>query len=134
MYRFEKLEVWKMAVQYALAVYKLTRLFPKEELFGLTSQLKRAVISISSNIAEGSGSATIRDFCNFLDIAIKSTLETVSQLILAKELVYINEKDFNKLYEDSEILVKRIRTLKAYLKKPRAPRPNHQPFQEGYNV
>lgn len=134
MYRFEKLEIWLLAIAYAKDIYKYVKSFPKEELFGLVSQLKRASISISSNIAEGSGSDTIKDFCHFLDIAIKSTLETISQLILAKELGYIEEKDFIRLYQDSELLIKKIRAFKAYLKKPRAPRSNPQPGLEVHNA
>lgn len=130
-YRFERLEVWKMSIQYGLKIYRVTQSFPKEELFCLTSQLRRAAISISSNIAEGSGSASVKDFCNFLDIAIKSTLETVSQLIFAKELGYLDEEKFNKLYEESEVLVKRIRGLKSYLKKQ--PSPSSHPRAERSN-
>lgn len=140
MYRFEKLEVWKMAINYSIEIYKATDGFPKTEIFGLSSQLRRAAISVSSNIAEGSGSSTKKDFCNFLDISIKSTLETVSQLILAKELGYLRNDQYQKLYQDSELLIKRIRGLKKYLKNshpstailhppPSNPQPNKEVLQ-----
>lgn len=116
MFRFEKLEVWKLSMSYAHKIYDLTEKFPKLEQFGLTSQIRRAALSISSNIAEGSGSSTNKDFCNFLDIAIKSTIETVSQLFFAKERKYIKEEDIGILYDEAEILVKRIQALKTYLK------------------
>ncbi len=117
MFRFEKLEVWKVSILYSKKIYILTEKFPDSERFGLSSQIKRAALSISSNIAEGSGSATTKDFCNFLDIAIKSTIETASQLLFAKEMNYINDENVKQLYEESEVLVKRIQSLKQYLKK-----------------
>lgn len=120
MFRFEKLDVWKMAIVYANKVYDLMELLPRNEDFGLKSQLKRAVLSVSSNIAEGSGSATMKDFSNYLDISIKSTIETVSQLSFAKERGYINQVQLLELYNEAEILVKKIQSLKQYLKKPRA--------------
>lgn len=120
MFRFEKLEVWKESLIYAKHVYKICREFPKEELFGLTSQIKRAVLSISSNIAEGAGSSSKKDFAHYLDIAIKSIFETVSQLFFAKELEFINKQSFDSLYDEAEILVKKIQSLRLSLK-------NHPP-------
>ena len=84
MYRFEKLEVWKLAINYSKKLYLLADTFPKSELFGLTAQIKRAALSISSNIAEGSGSGTTKDFSHFLDIAIKSTIELFHNCIFQK--------------------------------------------------
>lgn len=130
MFRFEKLEVWKMAIDYANSIYGICDSLPKSEIFGLSSQLRRAALSISSNIAEGSGSSSTKDFCNFLDIAIKSTIETVSQLHFARERKYINEKTLDKLYPEAEILVKRIQGLKKYLKSPRATTHNLHPIME----
>src|SRR5258708_5879683 len=101
MFRFEELDIWKLSIQYAKDIYKTTESFPKSELFGLSLQIKRAVLSISSNIAEGSGSSTIKDYCNYLDIAIKSCKETVSQLLFAQEMDYIDEQTTGKLYADA---------------------------------
>lgn len=115
MYRFEQLEIWQAAVEYGKAVYLLSKQLPKDELFGLTSQIRRATVSISSNIAEGSGAATRIDFKRFLDIAIKSALETVSQLLFAVKLGYLNERDIKPIYEKSEILIKRIHAFKKRL-------------------
>lgn len=106
-----------MSIQYSKNIYTLADSFPKSEMFGLIMQIKRAALSISSNIAEGSGSSTTKDFSHFLDIAIKSTIETVSQLFFAKEMGYITEKALYSHYEEAEILVKRIQGLKQYLKK-----------------
>lgn len=120
MFRFEKLEVWKLANDYCLKIYKITDSFPKYEMFCLTSQLNRAGISIPSNIAEGSGASTIKDFCHSLDISIKSTIETVSQLFIAIKRGYIKEETKNVMYQEAEVLVRKIQSLKQYLKKPRA--------------
>src|SRR5260221_6608382 len=114
-FRFEKLEIWLDSVEYAKEVYKTVKLFPKEELFALTDQLKRSASSISANIAEGSGSSSTKEFLHFLDIAGKSLYETVSHLYLAKELKYITEEQRGNLYLDAEILVKRIQSFKTYL-------------------
>ena len=121
-FRFQKLYIWKDSVTYAKKVYKLTYQLPKDELFGLASQLKRASLSISSNIAEGSDSTTINDFCHYLDISIKSTIETVSQLFFALEMKYLKEKDIVSPYEEAEILIKRIQSFKKSLREPKEKR------------
>lgn len=118
MFRFEKLNVWKLSVEYGNRVYDIADNLPKSEIYGLIPQLKRAALSISSNIAEGSGSSSTKDFCHFLDIAIKSTIETVSQLMFAQERKFINRETVDKIYVEAEILVKKIQSLKKYLKKP----------------
>ena len=130
MYRFEKLEVWKLAIKYGNKVYEFVETLPKSEEFGLKSQLRRASLSISSNIAEGSGSSSVKDFCKFLDIAIKSTIETASQLMFARERGYITDAKLRELYQESEILVKKVQGLKQYLKRPRATTYNQQPGME----
>lgn len=117
MFRFENLEIWKLSLVYGKKIYQVTDQFPKHELFGLSSQLKRALLSISSNIAEGSGSRSIKDFSNFLDIAIKSVFETVSQLFFAKEMGYLSEKEVNILYAETEVLVKKIQAFRQSLQK-----------------
>lgn len=83
---FQDLTVWQRAMELAEAVYTLTQTFPKEELYGLTSQLRRACVSIASNIAEGRGRSTDRDFRQFLNIALGSTYEVQTQLLLARRL------------------------------------------------
>ncbi|MCL6096691.1 MAG: four helix bundle protein [Patescibacteria group bacterium] len=117
MFRFEKLEVWSESINYAKKIYKLADTLPRSELFGLNSQLKRAALSIPSNIAEGSGGSTTKDFSHYLDISIKSTIETVSQLFFGREMGYFKQEDIKKLYEEAETLVKRIQSLKKYLHK-----------------
>lgn len=116
MFRFEKLDVWKDSIQYAQKIYKLADSLPKSETFGLNSQLKRAALSISSNIAEGTGSSTQKDFSRYLDNAIKSVIETASQLLFGKEMGYFRNESIETLYEQAELLIKRIQSLKRSLK------------------
>lgn len=96
-YSFEKLEVWKEAVQLSKEVYKITATFPNDEKFGLTSQLRRAAVSISSNLAEGTTRITSKDKAHFTVMAYSSCMEVLNQLIIANELNYILEEDFLEL-------------------------------------
>ena len=115
MFRFESLQIWRDAISYATILYVVARKFPKEETFALSDQLRRAATSISNNIAEGLGNASTKDFCSFIGIAIKSTLETVNILYLAKEFGYIVEPQRVELYGKAEELVKKMRAFKHSL-------------------
>ena len=115
MFRFESLQIWRDAITYAALLYAVARKFPKEEMFALSDQLRRAATSISNNIAEGSGNTSTKDFCNFIDIAIKSALETVNILYLAKEFGYILETQRVELYGKTEELIKKMRSFKHSL-------------------
>jgi four helix bundle protein len=88
---YKKLIVWERSHKYAIQVYQLSKSFPKEELYGITSQLRRAVISIPTNIAEGSGKQTPKDFSRYLSIAAGSASEVEYLLILVNELRFVNE-------------------------------------------
>ena len=92
-YSFEKLEVWKFAREYVKKIYELTLKFSNTEKFGLTQQIQRAAVSISSNIAEGSGRTSPKEQKHFVEIAYGSLMETSSQLYLAYDLGYIDESD-----------------------------------------
>ena len=116
MFRFEKLEIWHESVTYGKNIYKIADKLPKNEEFGLRSQLKRAALSISSNIAEGSGSNSDKDFSHFLNIAVKSIIETVSQLKFGCEMRYLNLSEVDNLYRQAEILIKRIKAFSNSLK------------------
>lgn len=85
-YSFRDLIVWQRAMQLAVSIYRLTRDFPREELYGLTSQARRSVVSISSNIAEGQGRLSIGEFRQFLGIARGSNFELQTQLEIARSL------------------------------------------------
>lgn len=115
-FQFEHLDIWKNACYYNKKIYLLTKKFPREELFSLTDQVKRASLSIPTNIAKGSGSNTKKDFSHFLDIAIKSAYETISLLFIAKEQSYILQEEYESMYRDAEILVKQIKSFKTFLK------------------
>ena len=93
----KSLFVWQKSRELVKEIYVITKKIPKEELFGLTSQLRRAVISIISNIAEGAGRGTNNDFAHFLDIAQGSAYEVETQIILAFDLEYINQQEFESL-------------------------------------
>lgn len=116
MFRFEKLEIWKSANDYARSIYVITNSFPKDERYSLTDQLRRSATSIAANIAEGSGSTSDKDFSHYLDIALKSTYETVSHLYFASSQMYITEEKRIELYLQAEILVKKIQSFKLWLK------------------
>ncbi len=118
MFRFENLDIWKLAIKYANDLYELAKELPREERFNLIDQLKRAALSISNNIAEGSGTATKKNFSSFLDISIASTLETVNLLHFAERRKYISKEKRLIFYEQSELLVKKIRSFKKAINKP----------------
>jgi four helix bundle protein len=115
-FRFEKLEIWQEANRYAHEIYKITKKFPRAELFSLSDQLKRAANSIAANIAEGSGSHSKKDFINYLNIAIKSTYETVALIFRAEQEGYVNDKIRKSVYEQAEILIKRIQSFKRTIR------------------
>ena len=116
MFRFESLDIWKLAIEYADKLYNIADSFPQREIYGLGSQLRRAAVSISNNIAEGSGANTNKDFSCFLDISIKSALETVNILFFALLRKYISETKQKELYEEAEKLIRKIRAFKKGLK------------------
>ena len=97
----KELKVWQKAIELVTETYLKTQLFPKEEIYGLTSQIRRCAVSIPSNIAEGFGRKTDKDFSNFLSISLGSAFEFETQLIICKNLGYILETDFKTL--ESEI-------------------------------
>ena len=119
-FRFERIEVWQLARLFNREVYSTTRRFPKEELFCLTSQLRRASVSISSNIAEGSGRNSDVDFAHFLEIAYGSLMEVVSQLFIALDEEYLAQDVFDHLASDADVLARKIVALSKSL--GRAPR------------
>jgi four helix bundle protein len=98
MFNFEKLEVWKDSIEFADLVYRVTRTFPDTERFGLTSQMRRAAVSVSANIAEGSSRMSRNDFARFLEIATGSVFEVVSHAYVAKRQNLLSEQDFRLVY------------------------------------
>ncbi|MCW1925921.1 four helix bundle protein [Luteolibacter arcticus] len=102
MFGFEKLEVWQKAIEFADLVYSATRQFPADERFGLTNQMRRAAVSISSNIAEGSGRISRKDFARFIEIATGSLYEVISQSHVGKNQGFLSPDDFSLLYSAAE--------------------------------
>ncbi|MBI2065869.1 MAG: four helix bundle protein, partial [Candidatus Zambryskibacteria bacterium] len=94
---FTDLETWRKAHELAIAIYKITEKFPKSEAFGLVSQIQRAAVSITSNIAEGFGRQTIKEKIQFYYQAQGSLTEVKNQLILSKDLDYISATEFDKI-------------------------------------
>jgi len=94
---FERLDAWTVSHQLALTVYRATRAFPKEELYGLTSQLRRASVSISANIAEGSAKRGKREFRRYLDIALGSLAEVRCLLVMSRDLGYLSDREYARI-------------------------------------
>lgn len=94
---FKKLKVWQKGIEMVVDIYKTSKSFPKEELYGLTSQIRRCAISVPSNIAEGSGRNSDKDFHRFLDISLGSSFELETQLIIANKLEYLPDNEFDEL-------------------------------------
>jgi four helix bundle protein len=101
-FKFEKLNIWKLSTDFADEAYLLSRQFPKEEVFILTSQFKRAADSISLNIAEGSIGQSDAEQKKFVSYAISSLAESVNCLYLAIKRKYIGQEEFNQLYKKAE--------------------------------
>jgi four helix bundle protein len=108
---YRELIVWGKAMDLAVAIYRSTDTFPSSERFGLTNQLRRAAVSVPSNIAEGQGRASTRDFLHFLSIARGSLQEVQTQIELARRLEYLDEAACLRLLNDSEEVVRLINGL-----------------------
>ena len=98
MQNYKDLKVWKKAHNYTLQVYEITKSFPKDEVYSLISQMRRAAFSIPANIAEGCGKKSQQEFAHFLNIALGSSNESEYYLILSKDLNYLKEKNYEELF------------------------------------
>jgi four helix bundle protein len=98
-FSFEKLTAWQKARELAHEIYKVTKTFPKEEQFGIISQMRRCAISIASNLAEGSGRNSMLDKARFSEIAFGSALELLNQLILSYDFEFISEDKYSEIRE-----------------------------------
>ncbi len=114
-FKFENLQVWQKALDLSDEINILSKDFPKDELFILTSQIKRAADSVVLNIAEGCTGQSNAVFKNFLSYALRSPIEVVSCLFMAKRRKIIDDSDFQKLYEEYQSLTKMITALKNTL-------------------
>lgn len=116
MHRFKNLKVWQLSMSLVEEIYKTTKCFPVEEKFGLISQINRSSISIASNIAEGAGRGSNKEFNNFLSIALGSSFELETQLILSTKLEFMEENSFKDLISKIEEIQKMIIGLQNKLK------------------
>lgn len=115
MFKFEELNVYQDGLEFSKNMYLLSKKWPREETYGLVDQLKRAAVSISLNIAEGS-SRTKKDFEHFLSLARGSCYEYVAVLQTARKLGYISESEFPQAYEECEKIARKISALKLSLR------------------
>lgn len=111
-YAFEKLEVWKLSRQLVKKIYKISRNFPVDEKYGMKSQLRRAGVSVPTNLAEGSARKTNKDKANFTTNSYSSLMEVLNLLILATDLEYINENIVNELRPDIEEISNKLNALR----------------------
>jgi four helix bundle protein len=113
-FSFEKLEVWIEAKEFSKMIYQITSIFPEAEKYGLISQLRRASISIASNIAEGSARKTFKNKAHFTTIAFGSAVEVLNQLIISYELNFITELDYLNLRKHLESITNKLNSLRNY--------------------
>lgn len=115
MHRYKELEIWNRAIELTRHVYSLSKSFPEDEKFGLTSQIRRAVVSIASNIAKGAGRNSNKEFNQFLGIAIGSIHEVETQLIISNKLGLTSEMEIDDLLQRIQELIKMTISLKSKL-------------------
>jgi len=113
---FEELTIWQEARELTNRIYILSKRFPKEELYGLTSQIRRASVSIMSNIAEGFNRRSTKEFINFLIISRASISEVQNDLYISLDLNYINKEDFETIYNHAQKISMSINKLITYLR------------------
>ncbi|MBU0647105.1 four helix bundle protein [Patescibacteria group bacterium] len=113
---FTDLNAWKEGHKLVIEIYQITKNFPKEELFGLTNQLKRAAVSTTSNIAEGFSRQSFKEKAQFYSIARGSVTEIQNQLLIAKDIKYLTADKFNKAAEQTVVVHKLINGLIKYSK------------------
>ena len=118
---YKDLIVWQKSVALSIFIYRLTSKFPKEELYGLVSQIRRAVVSIASNIAEGYERGRKLEYIRFLLIALASAAELETQLIIAKELGFVSREQFseipprlNEIQKMLKVLIRKVREWRSY--------------------
>ncbi len=113
---FRELIVWQKSMQLVTNIYRLSQAFPREERYGLTNQLRRSAVSVPSNIAEGFGRQTTKDYLRFLQIAMGSLFEFQTQLEIAKNLEFLSRTDFDSTFEASRELERMLSSLIRKLK------------------
>jgi four helix bundle protein len=115
-YSFERLEVWQDSRELTKLIYKITKGFPDDEKFGITNQMRRSAISVSSNIVEGSYRSTGKDKSNFMTIAYSSLMELLNQTIASLDLNYITEDEYIEIRKQIEKVSNKLTSLTKYFK------------------
>ncbi|MEP1489464.1 MAG: four helix bundle protein [Algibacter sp.] len=115
MHRFKELEIWKRSRLFCSQIYALTSSFPEAEKFGLTNQLRRASVSIPSNIAEGSSRKSNKDFARFLQIALGSAYEIETQLLIASDLQFLTDSELKDAISELQEIIKMVSKFKSPL-------------------
>ena len=108
---YKDLEIWKRSIQLVERVYNITSSFPKDEIYGLTGQLRRAAVSIPSNIAEGFARQSNKEYRQFLYVSLGSCAEATTQIIIASKLKYVDSKIADQLIEELNIISKMTMSL-----------------------
>jgi four helix bundle protein len=116
MFGFEKLDVWHKAIEMSDHIYLLTRSFPADERFGLTSQMRRSAVSVASNIAEGGGRSSRNDFKRFIEIAYGSLMELVTQSTIARRQGFLSDADYDETYNLAQQIARMLSGLKSAIK------------------
>ena len=114
-FSFERVKVWELSREIVREVFTLTKVFPNDERFGLIDQLRRAAVSIPSNIAEGSGRKSFKDQAHFVEIAYVSLMEVCCQLTVAVDLLYISSGEIEIVREHIESLSRQLQSYRRYL-------------------
>lgn len=117
MRNYRELEVWKVAIEFVTKIYTITSIFPSSEKYGIISQITRASVSISINIAEGCSRKTAADFARFLEISIGSCFEVETLLIISMNLKFVEKEKGEKLIEEIQTLQRRISALRTSILK-----------------
>lgn len=112
-YSFEKLEVWQDSKELVKQVYSITKKFPDDEKFGLTAQLRRAKVSVFSNLAEGTSRITSLDKAKFTTISFSSLMEVLNQIIIAHELNFLNTVDYEHLRSEIDKVSNKLNALRS---------------------
>ena len=111
-YSFEKLEVWKESIKLVKMIYDVTKNFPISEKYGLVSQLRRATVSISSNLAEGTSRISNKDKAHFTTLSFSSTMEVLNQILIAKELEYLSEEKYLEIRKKISKITNMLNSLR----------------------
>ena len=111
-YSFEKLEVWKESIKLVKMIYDVTKNFPLSEKYGLTSQLRRTTVSISSNLAEGTSRISKKDKAHFTTLSFSSTMEVLDQILIAKELEYLSEEKYFEIRKKISKITNMLNSLR----------------------